>query len=455
MTLSATFLSSLHNCAGFCRDSFIAAHQSHASVSVRINKAKLASSDTLFTSSIKGDLVPWCNNAFYLTERPSFTLDPLFHGGAYYVQEASSMFIHHVIHSVLDTQRNLNALDLCAAPGGKSTLLASLPFFKLVLANEIIQSRVSSLVENVIKWGADHVLVSNNDPREIEQLGEIFDLVLVDAPCSGSGLFRKDEDAQHEWSPEHVSSCAMRQTRILESASRVIKEGGYLLYSTCSFSKEENEDVIDHLIGSGMYESVVIPIEPQWGIVQSVSEKHGGYGYRFYPDRLQGEGFFCAVLRKITADPVTQYKVGSSGLTIIKDTSLLDKWINIEGGAVYYQREGDVYMCEEKNMSEVSLIKDSLRLKRSGLRVGELIRNELIPDHELAMSMVRSDHIPKIDLDVQAALKFLRRDTIDVDVDFSGWGLIQCKQVVLGWVKMVNRKAKNHYPMSWRILMNV
>lgn len=453
MTLSSTFLSSLSDCTGFCRDSFIAAHQSTASVSVRFNSMKVPSSEMLFTSSIKGDPVPWCNNAFYLNERPSFTLDPLFHGGAYYVQEASSMFIHHVLNSVLGTHRNLNALDLCAAPGGKTTLLASLPHFKLILANEIIQSRVSPLVENVIKWGADHVVVSNNDPRDIEQVGDMFDLVLVDAPCSGSGLFRKDEAAQKEWSPEHVSSCSMRQIKILESASRLIKEGGILLYSTCSFSKQENEDVVDVLLGSRMYESVTIPILPEWGIVESASEKHVGYGYRFYPDKLKGEGFFCAAFRRVKSDSHPQYRDDSNGMSVISDRSFIDKWISIEGDEVFYQKEGDVYMCKENNLTDLMHMKNFLKLKRTGLRIGELIRNELIPDHELAMSTIRSEKMPRIDLSLPEALKFLRRDTFDADIDFSGWGLVRHNKVVLGWVKVVGQKIKNHYPMSWRILM--
>lgn len=445
----------MHGCNGFCRESFIEAHDAPASISIRINPRKVSSSGVFFTQEIKGDLVPWCNDAQYLLERPSFTLDPLFHAGAYYVQEASSMFIHHVLHTVLAGQQHLKGLDLCAAPGGKSTLLASLPYFNLILANEIIQSRVSPLVENIIKWGADHVVVSNNDPRDLERLGDMFDVALVDAPCSGSGLFRKDADALNEWSPEHVSSCSNRQKKILGSAAKVIKEGGYLLYSTCSFSKEENEDVVDHLISTGMFESVVIPIEDQWGIVESQTEYYGGYGYRFFPDRLKGEGFFCAALRKVTSEHAVQYTNARGELIQMKDTGLLSNWISLDEGVVLYQRGGEVYSCNEKNISDLLLIKDSLRLKRSGLRVGELIRDELIPDHELAMSTLRSGQIPVIDLDLQTAIKFLRRDTIEADVHFSGWGLVQHKNVALGWVKVVHQKIKNHYPMSWRILMKV
>ncbi len=453
MTPSATFLSTLHDCTGFCRESFIAAHHAPPPVSVRVNKAKLISPDILFSPEVRGDAVPWCSDALYLNERPSFTLDPLIHGGAYYVQEASSMFISHMLISLLHEQRNLKALDLCAAPGGKATLLASSPYFNLILANEIIQSRVSSLVENIVKWGADHVLVSQNDPRELEQLGDMFDVVLVDAPCSGSGLFRKDEQAQNEWSPDGVIMCAGRQKRILHSASMLVKEGGYLMYSTCSFSKEENEDIVDHLIDSGMYESVKIPIEPAWGIVESVSEIHAGYGYRFYPDKLRGEGFFCAVLRKTTTDAVGTYRTGSAEVDLIKDINLLNKWIRVDEGLIAYQKGSEVFVCQEQHISDVMFLKKSLKLKRSGLRIGDLIRNELIPDHELAMSTVRSDQIPGIELDLHSALRFLRRDSIEVDVDFSGWGLVHYKEVVLGWIKMVNGRAKNHYPMSWRILM--
>ena len=453
MILSEIFLSSLRDCTGFCREDFVAAHQSSPTVSVRLNKLKLASSDMLFSPAIKGRSVPWCEDAFYLNERPSFTLDPLIHAGAYYVQEASSMFIHHVLTSVLGNSRNLKALDLCAAPGGKTTLLASLPQFQMILANEIVQSRISALIENIVKWGAHHVFVSNNDPRDLERLGDMFDLALVDAPCSGSGLFRKDENAQNEWSESSVLHCSSRQKRIMESASKVIKEGGYLVYSTCSFSKEENVDIVDFLIGSGMYESVRVDLLADWGIVESASDQHEGYGYRFYPDRLQGEGFFCAVLKKTTSDVANGFRVGSSGLNFVKDPSLLKPWLNNSEGIAFYQKENEVFVCQENSIQDLIVMKEVLRLRRSGMRIGELIRNELIPDHELAMSTSLSTQLAKIELDCPTALKFLRREQIGGEMPSPGWNLVQYRGVVLGWVKVVQGKLKNHYPMPWRILM--
>jgi NOL1/NOP2/fmu family ribosome biogenesis protein len=363
------------------------------------------------------------------------------------------MFIYHALTSLLGNSLNLKALDLCAAPGGKTTLLASLPHFQMILANEIIQSRVSALIENIVKWGAHHVFVSNNDPRDLERLGDMFDVALVDAPCSGSGLFRKDENAQHEWSKASVTHCSSRQKRIMESASKVIKEGGYLVYSTCSFSKEENEDIVDFLIGSGMYESVRVNLLAEWGIVESVSDQHEGYGYRFYPDRLQGEGFFCAILKKITTDVASEFRPGSSALTFVKDTNSLKPWLKSSEGLAFYQKENEVFVCQENSIQDLIVMKEVLRLRRSGMRIGELIRNELIPDHELAMSTSLSTQLTKIELDCPTALKFLRRDQIEAEMPSPGWNLVQHKGVVLGWVKVVQGKLKNHYPMPWRILM--
>lgn len=363
------------------------------------------------------------------------------------------MFIYHALTSLLGNSRNLKALDLCAAPGGKTTLLASLPHFQMILANEIIQSRVSALIENIVKWGAHHVFVSNNDPRDLERLGDMFDVALVDAPCSGSGLFRKDENAQHEWSEASVTHCSSRQKRIMESASKVIKEGGYLVYSTCSFSKEENEDIVDFLIGSGMYESVRVDLLAEWGIVESISDQHDGYGYRFYPDRLQGEGFFCAILKKITTDVASEFRPGSSALTFVKDTNSLKPWLSSFEGLAFYQKENEVFVCQENSIQDLIVMKEVLRLRRSGMRIGELIRNELIPDHELAMSTSLSAQLTKIELDCPTALKFLRRDQIETEMPSPGWNLVQHKGVVLGWVKVVQGRLKNHYPMPWRILM--
>lgn len=452
MILKADFLQSIEHCQGFDKEAFVASHQTSPVVSIRINPAKIDSYNDVVDDASISSLVPWCDGAYVLKERPSFTLDPLFHAGSYYVQEASSMFLQHVVKHVFQDGMGCKALDMCAAPGGKSTLLAGMNQFGMIVSNEIIQSRVSVLQENIIKWGELKVLVANNDPNDFKHLPGYFDFVLVDAPCSGSGLFRKDEKAMHEWNTELVDFCAARQKRILHAASETIAEGGYLFYSTCSFSEQENETNLDYLIDTGLFESVVIPVEESWGIVHAVSKKHGAHGYRFYPDKINGEGFFCGVLRKKESQTAQTlvYPSLTQSLAFKVDIS---SWVKKPEQLYFFQKSEQVFAFDAEHAQELVLLASVLKLRKSGLRLGELIRDEFIPNHELAMSTVRSILIPNIDLDHKQALQYLRRETLDLGDVPKGWALVSYKQVALGWIKQVQGKAKNHYPLNWRILM--
>jgi 16S rRNA C967 or C1407 C5-methylase (RsmB/RsmF family)/NOL1/NOP2/fmu family ribosome biogenesis protein len=451
ITLPESFISSLQHCKGFDEDPFVAAHHSAAPVSIRINEEKMERFSAVFSAAETDGAVPWCPHAHYLKERPLFTLDPAFHAGTYYVQEASSMFIHHALEATLGNARGLSALDLCAAPGGKSTLLASMPQFSLVLANEIIQGRVAVLQENLIKWGAHHTLVSNNDPRDFERLGAFFDVVLVDAPCSGSGLFRKDHEAVSSWSTDQVSFCAARQQRILTDILPALKEGGILLYSTCSFSRQENEDNLDYLMQSGQLESLQLPFPEEWGIVPVQSDRFSAHGYRFYPDRLRGEGFFCAVFRK--NGPETPVEPSAKRLVCSHDPGIAGPWIQDTDGLVFFQKENEVFALPEVNQVGLGVLQQQLRLRRSALRLGVQIRNGFVPDHELAMSLLWSASIDRLQLDKLQALDYLRRESIGVDLQSNGWKLVCYGETPLGWAKIVQGKMKNHYPMNWRILM--
>ena len=241
MEIPIALLNSLHDVKGFDESLFLQAHRELPPVSIRINKGKVHDEEGFIrTSGIPvSKPVLWCPSAFYLSERPKFTLDPALHAGAYYVQEASSMFLHYLFNELAKEEKDLSVLDLCAAPGGKTTLLSSMPQVRLVVANEIIRARVSILYENLVKWGDPKIMICNSDPAQFRETGGYFDVLLVDAPCSGSGLFRKDPEAISEWSAENVKHCAERQKRILADALPALKEGGLLLYSTCSYSKEE------------------------------------------------------------------------------------------------------------------------------------------------------------------------------------------------------------------------
>ncbi len=451
MNLKRDFLQHIANCQGFNESTFVGAHDEPPVVSIRVNKAKVIDRSIVLPDTNIRELVPWCEEAYVLHERPSFTLDPLFHAGAYYVQEASSMFLQHVMHQLFNGCSALKALDMCAAPGGKSTLMAGIPELGFIVSNEIIHSRVAVLQENIIKWGSLKVLVSNNDPDDFKRLPGFFDFVMVDAPCSGSGLFRKDEKAMEEWNPELVGFCAARQKRILHAATETLSEGGYLFYSTCSFSEEENEQNLDHLLDTGCYESVDLKINPAWNIVKTSSKKHNAVGYRFYPDKLTGEGFFCGILRKTSSiNDFTLYPKVVKSLTVGQQ---LEAWVEDAQSLYYFEKENNVFAFDSRFVNELSVVADVLKLRKNGLRLGELIRGEFVPNHELAMATVQSKQIPKLELNLQQSLQYLRRETVDISVNEKGWSLVQYKEISLGWVKLVQGKAKNHYPLNWRILM--
>ncbi|MEN9951343.1 MAG: hypothetical protein RLY85_2095 [Bacteroidota bacterium] len=443
------FLNAVADCPGFDREGMVAAHQAPLPVSVRLNPARGKSVSDIF-GPFAAASVPWCKTGWYLNERPSFTLDPHLHAGSYYVQEASSMFIGHALENALAKTNNLKALDLCAAPGGKTTLLAALPNFRMIVANEIIQTRVPVLLENLTKWGARNVFITNNDPSDFSRLPGFFDVILVDAPCSGSGLFRKDDAAIKEWSEQAVSFCSQRQRRILENAAISLVEGGILVYSTCSFSKAENEDNLEFLVEQG-FESLQVETDPSWGVVESITTGHQAFGYRFYPDKLKGEGFFCAILRK--SSPDAGGVVSPMRLPASLSPTLFSSWLAIQDEWFFFEKEEDVYGCDAVNAQDLFLIRSHLRIRKSGLRLGRLIRGELVPDHELALSDALSQDLPSLVLEKPDAIRFLRRDDLPVAAGGKGWHIVKYDGVSLGWAKLVQGKVKNNYPMTWRILM--
>ena len=270
-------------------NAFTQALQTTAPTSIRINPFK--------NHVAAGEQVPWSKWGMYLSERPKFTLDPVFHAGAYYVQEASSMFLEQAFHQATDLTKKLRVLDVSAAPGGKSThTLSLLNNESLLVANEVIRSRATILAENIQKWGCSNAIVTNNDPEDFTRLSGFFDVIVVDAPCSGEGLFRKDPNAMKEWSPENVDLCGKRQRRILADVWPALKQDGVLIYSTCTYNRFENEETLQWLREQQDAESIELKTETAWGIDHVV--ENGIHGYHFYPHKVKGEGFFLSVIRK-------------------------------------------------------------------------------------------------------------------------------------------------------------
>jgi NOL1/NOP2/sun family putative RNA methylase len=393
--------------------------------------------------------VPWCAHAAYLQERPFFTFDPLLHAGAYYVQDASSMCIWTALTQVVKETKGLKVLDLCAAPGGKTTLLADYFHDGIVVANEVIRSRAAILVENITKWGAGHVIVTNNDPADFTTLHNYFDVMLVDAPCSGSGLFRKDPDAVNEWSPEHVQLCSQRQQRILADALPALKPGGILVYATCSYSPEEDETIMDWLMAQSNVESVVLDLPGEWNIVPTQSAS-GATGYRFYPHLLKGEGFFLAVFRKAAAAHHATHRPQQVQQASKQEQQLLKQLIP-ELDNQHIIRSGEIFKAVTQEVLDTLGEIGKLYIRKAGIAVGQFKGKDLIPDHELALWNRPIHSFAAVELDETTALQYLRRKDISLEGS-RGWNLICYKGLALGWAKVLPNRVNNYYPQGYRIL---
>lgn len=449
MQLPPQFIESISSCKGFDEAAFIEAHQTASPTSIRLNPFKQAT-----LSFELNDPVLWSNNGFYLAERPNFTYDPLFQAGCYYVQEAGSIFIEHALKTCIHFEEHLIALDVCASPGGKSTLLNSLlSQNSLLVSNEIIKQRADVLAQNLTKWGNNNVVVTNNDPAAFSEMEQVFDVMLVDAPCSGSGLFRKQHDAVDEWSLDNVNLCGQRQKRILSDVIGSLRSGGTLLYSTCSYSKEENEEIADWLVSEFDLETVQISVEKSWGIIETKSNIHQAFGYRFYPDKTRSEGFFCAVFKK----PGTEYRQASykkkyENFSLIKpkEKELFANWIEKPEQHEITKFKDDYLLVNSLTLEFINKF-SHLYFKKVGTTIGSLIKNELIPHHDLAMSIYRSTNIQRIDCTQEEAIHFLKKDLQKIEGE-KGWNLMCYNDLGLGWIKHLGNRLNNYLPNEVRIL---
>jgi 16S rRNA C967 or C1407 C5-methylase (RsmB/RsmF family)/NOL1/NOP2/fmu family ribosome biogenesis protein len=436
---------------GFDEAAFVAAHETEPPVTIRLNPFKPTNA---FDAAAR---VPWNAYGRVLPSRPVFTLDPLFHAGCYYVQEASSMAIETALRQVVDLGDDLRILDLCAAPGGKSTLLASLLTPDSVLvANEVIKPRAAVLADNLTKWGVADSFVTNNDPKDFRRLPGYFDVLVVDAPCSGSGLFRKDPLAQTEWSLESVRLCAQRQQRILADVWPTLRENGVLVYSTCSYAAAENEAMLDWLADTFTVESVPVPELAEFGVVETESER-GLTGYRFWPDQLAGEGFFLAVLRKRSAESEARFRPGKRVPNKNRkvENQAFNRWITDLDAYDWVPKNNEYYLLRPDHRMVFEQLAGSLYLRKAGVRLGRLTGTDLIPDHELAQSLVLRPDFPALPLDREPALKFLRKEDVPVPDGGKGWAVARYDGHALGWAKLLPNRLNNYYPKDLRILMEI
>ncbi len=383
------------------------------SVSVRLNRAKTAAQPSF-------EPVPWCSDAYYLPNRLAFTFDPMLHAGVYYVQEAASMYLAHVLQEYMP-QGTLTALDLCAAPGGKSTLLrAMLSADSLLVSNEPMRQRAQVLAENMTKWGSPDCVVTQNYPADFAHLTDAFDVALIDAPCSGEGMFRKDETAVREWSMDNVLACQQRQRQILSDIWPALKPGALVVYSTCTFNRLEDEDNAAWLaatLGATLLE-----------------ERH------FFPGRDRGEGFYLAALRKHGEWQPTQYKAArATSLPVLKGQYELQK-------TAAEQRALPVLHAEF-----VKKLQRTLHVLQGGVLVSELKGRDWVPAHALALctDYVRGTY-PEVALDYPQAIAYLRREVVRCAAP-RGFVLLTYGGIPLGFAKSVGNRLNNMYPQEWRI----
>ena len=373
---------------------YLQSFEEPAPVSIRLNPKKMEDGKWKIEDA---EPVAWCRNAFYLKERPNFTFDPLLHAGCYYVQEASSMFLDEVLRQQMVNGKlsNCKCLDLCAAPGGKSTLLrAALPADCVLYSNEPIRNRASILLENVEKWGYDNHIVTNAYPKDYRKAKMRFDFILCDVPCSGEGMFRKDEATIREWSPQQVEKCWQLQREIVSDAWVCLNDGGIMIYSTCTFNTKENEENIRWMLQEFDCEVVPIETKPEWNITGSLLEGFSKPVYRFIPGISRGEGLFVCVIRKQMRNEKLEMR-------------------------------NDAPRSSAKNISSLNHLHSSFLIPHSSF---------------------------KIELSYQEALKFLRGETLTFPSD-TPRGIVEVcfEGHPLGTMKNIGTRANNLYPKEWRI----
>lgn len=417
------------------------------SVSLRLNRSKAD------VEVIGGERVPWCDAGRYLSVRPEFTFDPAMHQGVYYVQDASSMIYSHIASHIagLTGNRPLVALDACAAPGGKTTAMIDvLPQGSLMVANEYVAARAEVLHENLVKWGSPDVVVSRGDTARFSALAGMFDLIAADVPCSGEGMFRKDAQAVGQWSPSLVGSCAALQRDIVANLWPALAPGGYMIYSTCTFNRAENEDnvawMLDNLPGAVLID---IPADDSWNLTRRDGTLH------FLPGQVRGEGLTVALLHKSMEygqQPLRLKKTKTSRPVAVAADAR--KWIDAADFDIVADGD-DLYARRRCWMPHMDALSARLTLPwGAGVNIATVKGRDLIPSQALAMStLLSTGAFNTTEVGYAQAIAYLRRESLTLPADVArGLILLTYAGRPLGFVKNLGNRANNLYPQPWRIL---
>ena len=424
-------------------EAFLAAMREEPVVSIRLNRRKIGACE------YSEKRVPWCDYGYYLPQRIAFTFDPAMHGGVYYVQDASSMFICHVVRQLMG-DRPTAYLDLCAAPGGKSTAaIDALSDDSFVVCNEIDKTRARILWENVVKWGAPNCAVTNGSADRLGLLRNCFDVIAADMPCSGEGMFRKDDEARAQWSPSLVEQCAARQRKIATDVWDALKPGGYFIYSTCTFNRSENEETADFIARHLGADYVDVAIDPEWGIANGIVSS--GRCYRFFPHRVNGEGLFVAVLQKRGSEK--EQKANQKEERRTRRNCPVGKWIKNPELLEFEMDNDGCNAIPAKYAKFVGRLRSVVDVLAVGVRIAEKKGKDLAPAHALSQSVILNrDAFPEIELGYADIIKYLRGETIALSGnDARGYALATYRGRVAGFMKNLGTRANNCYPKEWRI----
>ena len=444
MTLPQEFVKRMKTQLQDEADAFFTSLEQPSPTSVRLHHLKGKSSFDL------SEKVPWCADGYYLESRPFFHLDPHWHGGAYYVQEASSMILDHVLTQLNLEKKSRTWLDLCAAPGGKTGILARhLGISDVLIANEVVGQRRSILKENLTKAGYLNTFITGEPSSAFNE--PFADVILIDAPCAGEGMMRKEPEAIRQWTPSLVDSCSVMQRQIVRDAALALKKDGYLIYSTCSYSMDENIQNIAYFIKEHNLEPVSIPFPKEWGIAHIAEGE--ATGYQLYPHKVKGEGLFIAVMKRtVEQEKHVHKKNRKPNQSFEPVTSLVKEKMNNVQTYLLRKNSASFEVITSEALEKANEV--MMHLPRASLVVdaGELKGKDFIPSHAMAMSDIQSTDYEIIDLDLTQALDYLERSTNSLPSGKAqGWYLVRYDSTLLGWVKSTQQGLKNHYPMNWRL----
>ena len=442
-------------------EEFLASLDSEPSLGIHINAEKMQKTGVVIPDN--AERVEWTSNGFYLKSRPRFTFDPFLHAGAYYVEEPSSMFVEKALNYIQKDIRIDRALDLCAAPGGKSIMRRNSMKGGLLVSNEPLSKRAAVLTENLAKWGNPDIIVTSDFPEAFDGLTGFFDLIATDVPCSGEGMFRKDETARSEWSKANVENCVQRQRDILRTIWPTLRKGGYIIYSTCTFNRREDEENVLFIANELGAEIINLETDADWHICGDTTGRNLPV-YHFFPHKTCGEGFFLALLKKTSDTPPAENRKSKKKKPETVSADGFAKWINCKENFDFHKSKDGITALRKAFADDYAAISEKLNVICAGVRVctekpakfsnsARKPKPQFVPAPGLALSScLNRKAFPDISLNYSDAIKFLRGESIPPTVYAPrGWVTVSYRNLPLGFANNVGSRLNNSYPPAWRI----